>query len=39
MIGHDYLRARDAYQRYLELEPDGYYARRARRALGISETE
>ncbi len=37
MIGHDYRGARDAYLRYLELEPDGYYARRARRALGLDE--
>lgn len=32
--GHNYRAARDAYERYLELEPEGYYATRARRAIG-----
>lgn len=35
--GHDYRAARAAYHRYLELEPNGRYAQRARRALGITE--
>jgi len=33
-IGHSYRGAVEAYERYLELAPDGYYAVRARRALG-----
>jgi len=33
--GRDYRAAREAYERYLELEPRGYYATRARRALGL----
>ena len=36
-VGHNHRAARDAYLRYLELEPDGYYGRRARRALGIED--
>ena len=35
-VGADYRGARDAYLRYLELSPNGYYARRARHALGIA---
>ncbi|MBX3272055.1 MAG: hypothetical protein KF729_17450, partial [Sandaracinaceae bacterium] len=36
-VGHDGRAAREAFARYLELAPDGYYARRARRALGMPE--
>lgn len=35
--GSDYRAARAAYEAYLEREPNGYYATRARRALGIDE--
>ncbi|MCZ7679428.1 MAG: hypothetical protein M5U28_11970 [Sandaracinaceae bacterium] len=36
-VGVDYRGARDAYRRYLDLEPEGFYARRARNALGLGE--
>lgn len=36
-VGHDGRAARDAFERYLRLAPDGFYARRARRALGRDE--
>ncbi|MCA9607804.1 MAG: hypothetical protein KC619_19480, partial [Myxococcales bacterium] len=36
-VGRDGRVARDAFETYLRLAPDGFYARRARRALGLED--